>query len=647
MQAWDDVSASGNNATGANSPVALLPDPVTGLSCLTFKPSQSSGDLLTATVATSSGATAFVLCYCEPYQAAAGLTMLFLRNTDGQKLLTVFDPGGVKFRVRTDLAADTQSSAGADLRGSWARLILTYDGTTARLWVNGASVGTLTPAGGGNCTCNSFTIPSTSGVAGCKLGAAGVYSRALTGSEIASLDSWMATKVTAADPEPASATAVSPFGLSDCEYGFDSTASAVLRNGASEATATGSVTAWQPTVGSLTLSQPGGLDAPTRETVSSTSVVRFQPTGTPSLGSNLGASRSLSAYTVHLVYKLNTFAQTVAAVAIGATRGQPALQVQGGPAGSECQHVLFTGMTGGSGGSVGQNPVVDSHWHVLTVSYNTRRARAWVDGIELVNGVNNTVPPSALQTLASSFTQGGFWLGYQGAGLACGLDIAAVSFHLGEHSFRQHRQTLAWARSTYASLFAGWDTAPVVAWIGASNLLTGSGATDHLAARLCLAATAKYTRAYLLATGSLTSPLLRQRVERQLKYLFAGRSGRKVVAIYVGGNDFTASFSDANIALYKGYLRTAALAAGADVVVEGTQLPRTGADDTARATYNTALRAAASATVVVADLAADTTIGENGDNANATYYSDGIHLTDAGQEVAAGVWGPAIDGAIP
>jgi hypothetical protein len=649
VQAWDDLSVRGNNATGTAAPVALQPDPVTGISCLQWEPSQlaSAADLLTATVAVSAGATVFFLCYCELYQVATGTFLFDLRNTDGQKLFIVQDPGALKFRVRTDAAADVNTATANDIRGTWARLILTYDGTTCTLYLNGASVGTLSPAAGGACTCNSLRLPATSSAAGFKLAAAGVYNRALTAGERVGLDNWMAAKVTAADPEPTAPTATSPLTRSDCDYGYDALAAGVLRNGGSPAVATGNVTTWQPTTGAFSLPQGGGLDAPTMQVTGATPYVRFQPTGTPSLGFDLAVPRTLSAYTIHLVYRLKTYTQKVAAVALGAARAEPQLQPLAGPAGSDFQHVCLAGMTAASEGSVGQNPVFDDHWHVLTVTYNTRRARAWVDGAELVPGVNATVPPSALQTLASSFTQGGFWLGYQAAGFACGLDIAAVTFHTAEHSFRQHRQTLAWARSYYSELFAGWDTGAVAVFVGSSNMLTAT-ATSQALAQLCLAATAKYTRVYLLASGSLTSPALRERFERQIKYLLAGRTGRKVGVIYVGGNDFVAGLSDADIALYKGYLRTALLAAGVDKNVEIKQLPRTGASDVARLTYNNTLAAAENGTdLFVVNVYADALIGADGANGNATYYSDGIHLTAAGTVKLQALTSPKVDAAFP
>ena len=46
----------------------------------------------------------------------------------------------------------------------------------------------------------------------------------------------------------------------------------------------------------------------------------------------------------------------------------------------------------------------------------------------------------------------------------------------------------------------------------------------------------------------------------------------------------------------------------------------------------------------IADVASDTTIGESGDSANATYYNtDAIHLKDAGHTIAATYFRDAIN----
>ncbi len=75
------------------------------------------------------------------------------------------------------------------------------------------------------------------------------------------------------------------------------------------------------------------------------------------------------------------------------------------------------------------------------------------------------------------------------------------------------------------------------------------------------------------------------------------------------------------------------------VVVAVTCLPSSGLSDATRATVNANIAANyASFAHALADVAADTTIGQNGQNTNLTYYNaDGIHMTDAGYTIVAGL----------
>jgi lysophospholipase L1-like esterase len=87
-------------------------------------------------------------------------------------------------------------------------------------------------------------------------------------------------------------------------------------------------------------------------------------------------------------------------------------------------------------------------------------------------------------------------------------------------------------------------------------------------------------------------------------------------------------------------------------VVVGTCLPRTISGGIGQATFNSirdSVNTWINANAVsggwadaVADVASDATIGETGDNANATYYSDGVHLTDAGHNLAAPYFSTAL-----
>lgn len=46
----------------------------------------------------------------------------------------------------------------------------------------------------------------------------------------------------------------------------------------------------------------------------------------------------------------------------------------------------------------------------------------------------------------------------------------------------------------------------------------------------------------------------------------------------------------------------------------------------------------------LADVGADATIGQAGDELNLTYYEDGIHPTEAGHVIIAGILQPVLEG---
>jgi len=75
----------------------------------------------------------------------------------------------------------------------------------------------------------------------------------------------------------------------------------------------------------------------------------------------------------------------------------------------------------------------------------------------------------------------------------------------------------------------------------------------------------------------------------------------------------------------------------------GTMLPRQGQKESDRSTYNGLIRSnAAGMGYKVCDFAADTRIGDAGDENNTTYYSDTIHPTAAGQQILADIIKSAI-----
>lgn len=635
--------------TSSTDPVYLSPDPDTGLACLEFNSGAGIivGSQANMTISSMSGIAQFgFACLLRPDEYGTTGILLSIRDGSGVTVVEWHTPQTIRCR------SVNQTGAGADIRGGWHTLIATWDGANVTAYVDGVSLGTY--ALSGSQTPTVLRIPFTSVQAGSKVNYLRFENRSYNADTVASWHATLNARIAGAVPEDDTPTAMSPTDL-NAENWWDSIASAVLRNGGSEASGGGSVTDWQPSTGSLTMSQPGGLNAPTRETHLSTTVVQFPNSGTPSLSVNLGATRTVTQMTIHVVARLTQHTATVPFLTLGTNRGHPRVTAVGDPT-SQPYQATWSLVAEGVGIGLeqcGQHIVADGHWHVWSFVYNgdERLCRLFIDGCECVPGVNNNVAVPSACKAAASFTQGGVGLGYQAAGIVGGFQVASVSIHLAEHTPAQCRGLLAWARSYYSSLFAGWDTDPVICWTGSSNLLVGNGSTDHSVPRLCLAATAEYSRVYNLAMGSLRSEEGLYRLQRQVKRLLQGRTGKTILPVYFGGNDFKAGLSVANIQAMKMRYKDALLAAtpGTKVVIEGTQLPGTGVSDTDRATVNTYLGTQVSATYKLANIAGNTEIGDNGDHLG-IHYLDGTHLDDSGCEQAAtgtNGFSAAIDAELP
>lgn len=116
-------------------------------------------------------------------------------------------------------------------------------------------------------------------------------------------------------------------------------------------------------------------------------------------------------------------------------------------------------------------------------------------------------------------------------------------------------------------------------------------------------------------------------------------TGTKYLVIFAGTNDiFLNGTSGANTwTLAQTYIN-ARISAGwtAANICVGTMLPRQNANEANRTTLNTSIRSnAAGLGYKVCDFAANTTIGDAGDENNPTYYLDTIHPNDAGHAILA------------
>lgn len=109
-----------------------------------------------------------------------------------------------------------------------------------------------------------------------------------------------------------------------------------------------------------------------------------------------------------------------------------------------------------------------------------------------------------------------------------------------------------------------------------------------------------------------------------------------ILVVWLGTNDINTGDSGSTAYTQLVSYCQARQAAGWQVVV-CTMLPRGAGNETARTTFNTSIRTDwATFADALADIAADTTIGDLGDESNATYYSDSVHLTAAGATIAMG-----------
>lgn len=162
-----------------------------------------------------------------------------------------------------------------------------------------------------------------------------------------------------------------------------------------------------------------------------------------------------------------------------------------------------------------------------------------------------------------------------------------------------------------------------------------------------LAALTGATDAYNLGISGQTVVQLAADASAQVDPLVDESLAQNVVVVWVGTNDLTNG--DAAATVYANLVAycQARQAAGFEVVVL-TALPR-GASapfETARQTFNASIRTNwATFADALADVGADSTIGEPGDQNNTTYYSgDAIHMTAAGYAVVAGLVTTALAG---
>jgi lysophospholipase L1-like esterase len=303
--------------------------------------------------------------------------------------------------------------------------------------------------------------------------------------------------------------------------------------------------------------------------------------------------------------------------------------------GSTLRNDWYTNATG----SRSTTWVTDSR-AVVCLRYNGATKRVTIrpaDGSGDVTGSSNATANLALTgpvTVGAMSTGGSQWYG----------NIYAQHLFSAVHTDDQVASMLAYLKSRHFG-----DPAPVTGSTGAGNtrvicdgdsLTAGVGATTSYPTALATLLGGSYTvTQYGVSAQGLGEVMGDSESQADLQY--SASATENVYVLWAGTNDLRYGVSASQVIARLRDAVNRRLTAGWQRVFVLTILPRTDTGipagfETARQTVNTAIRAMASSRVVVVDVAADTRIGDAGDELDTTYYAtDKVHMVNAGYAVIA------------
>jgi lysophospholipase L1-like esterase len=288
----------------------------------------------------------------------------------------------------------------------------------------------------------------------------------------------------------------------------------------------------------------------------------------------------------------------------------------------------------------------DPSWRHLCWIYDGAGAtiRTFLDGAEI--GPAAAAAPGG-EAAAASFARAGLAVGgWTAGGLFGRVRLAELCYYEAAQSAAQVAAFGAYFRGRWSALLNTTD--PQVVWVANSLAAPTSNPSegDAIPYRVA-AASSKVARWVAGARGANTTPDLTSRVALDYAKLVASPAP-KVAVVWEGTNDIVVNGASAATAYANLVTLAQALrAAGYTKIVMGTVLPRTGLSNTTRGTLNTSIRGNTADWDAVADVGGNATIGADGADTNTTYYHDGVHLTAAGNAIAAPVFRAAIDGLLP
>lgn len=275
----------------------------------------------------------------------------------------------------------------------------------------------------------------------------------------------------------------------------------------------------------------------------------------------------------------------------------------------------------------------DSLWHVVAASYDGATTRIWIDGAKVAEKSVGALSPISLNSLLiGNFNFTAYWPG----------EISYGLFYTAAHSQNYINYNTLVLKQRLASRGVAINTADTFTIFEGDSNTAVTGGQINVPTNY----TFKVVRAYSparqgqnVATSGATISTWQTRAAAVDSYRQPGRTN---VLVVLGGNDLIASGAAQWFADFKAYCE-ARQSAGWKVVAQ-TILPRTTVGfNTQRATANTSIRNDTSFYDALADGAADSTIGEDADASDTTYYSDGVHMTATAHDILDGIVKAAID----
>ncbi len=284
----------------------------------------------------------------------------------------------------------------------------------------------------------------------------------------------------------------------------------------------------------------------------------------------------------------------------------------------------------------------DNQWHIVVATYDGATLRIMVDGNEVVQKAQVIAATSFTNIqLAGWITH--YWPGYIG--------YAAI-YNLG-HTPEQAASNTAIISSLMASRGVSIPATPkYLTFEGDSLTDVQTAPTSPNDGYVYIASHALSGAAYLQPGAFATSGSFIATVVARAAIvdsaLSSSPSMKKLEMVLIGTNDIADSGFSASsfVASLKAYC-LARKAANPGLKIVASTLPSNTANQTHADSANTLIRADSSYYDALADFAANGTIGCTGCAANATYFSDGVHPTAAGQAIMATIAQSAITTALP